>query len=118
VREFLIGHVDHLKERVAGAAMGALGELGDAKAIPVLTTFVAADSASGHGKAAQAAISKIRKDEPASKAPAEVNRLRGQVQDLEKQLKGLSDEFKTMNARFKETLESRKDETKPEEAKK
>ena len=118
VREFLIGHLDHLKERVASAATGALGELGDAKAIPILTTFVAADSESAQGKAAQAAIDKIRKNAPASNAPAEVDRLRGQVQDLEKQLKGLSDELKAMQARFKEALESKKqpDET-PEAAK-
>jgi len=118
IREFLIGHLDHLKDRVARAAMGALGELTDAKAIPVLTTFVAADSESRHGKAAQAAIDKIRKNAPASNAPTEVNRLRGQVQDLEKQLKGLSDELKTFQARFKESMESRKTDKAPEGAKK
>ena len=37
VSEFLIGHLDHLKERVAGAAIGAsLDEVGDAKATPIL----------------------------------------------------------------------------------
>ena len=55
--------------------------------MPVLTTFVAADSESPHGK-----------------APAKVNRLRGQVQDLDIQLKGLSEELKTLQARFKESL--------------
>ena len=104
VRDFLLGHVDHLKDSVATAAMGALGELRDSRAIPVLTTFVAADSESAHGKAAQSAIDQIRKNEAPGKAPAEVNRLRGQVQDLEKQLKGLSEELKTLQARFKESL--------------
>ncbi|MGI9239565.1 MAG: M1 family aminopeptidase [Verrucomicrobiales bacterium] len=118
IREFLIGHVDHPKESVARAAMGALGELSDSKAIPVLTTFSAADSDSARGKAAKAAIDKIRKNAPASNAPAEVNRLRGQVQDLEKQLKGLSDELKAMQARFKEALETTKADETPEPAQK
>ncbi len=104
VRDFLLGKVDHLKDSVAIAAVAALGELRDARAIPVLTTFVAADSESPHGKAAQSAIDQIRKNEAPGKAPAEVNRLRGQVQDLEKQLKGLSEELKTLQARFKEAL--------------
>ncbi|MEE2735216.1 MAG: M1 family aminopeptidase [Verrucomicrobiota bacterium] len=115
VRDFLLGHVDHLKDSVATAAMGALGELRDSRAIPVLTTFVAADSESAHGKAAQSAIDQIRKNEAPGKAPAEVNRLRGQVQDLEKQLKGLSEELKTLQARFKESLpppSDKKEETK------
>ncbi|MFT6382770.1 MAG: HEAT repeat protein, partial [Akkermansiaceae bacterium] len=110
VREFLIDHLDHLKERLARAAIGALGELRDAKAIPILTTFAAADSDSAQGKSAQSAIDKIRKNAPPGNAPAEVNRLRSQVQDLEKQLKGLSDELKAMQARFKEALEPRKAE--------
>jgi aminopeptidase N len=118
VREFLIGHLDHLKERVAGAAIGALGELRDAKAIPILTTFAVADPDSAQGKSAQSAIDKIRKNAPPGNAPAEVNRLRSQVQDLEKQLKGLSDELKAMQARFKEALESKKTEETAEGAKK
>ena len=84
--------------------MGALGELRDPRAIPVLTTFVAADSESPHGKAAQSAIDQIRKNEAPGQAPAEVSKLRGQVQDLEKQLKGLSDELKTLQDRFKHSL--------------
>ena len=40
VSEFLIGHLDHLKERVAGAAIGAsLDEVGGAKATPILTAI-------------------------------------------------------------------------------
>ncbi|NIP97598.1 MAG: hypothetical protein GWO24_30870 [Akkermansiaceae bacterium] len=98
--------------------MAALGELNDARAIPVLTTFVAADPESAHGKAAQSAIELLRKDDPASKAPAEVNRLRGQVQDLEKQLNGLSDELKSLQARFKEAMKSRPEDQETEKAEK
>ncbi len=104
VRDFLLSHVDHLKDQVATAAMGALGELRDPRAIPVLTTFVAADSESAHGKAAQSAIDEIRKNEAPGKAPEEMNRLRGQVSDLEKQLKTMSEELKKLQDRFKKSL--------------
>ena len=106
VREFLVGHLDHLKGNVARSAMSALGELNDPKAIPVLATFVAADAESADGKEAQATINRLRKNEASSNAPAEMNRLRGHVQDLEKQLKGMSQEVKTLQARFKEAMES------------
>ena len=106
MREFLVGHLDHLKGNVARSAMSALGELNDPKAIPVLATFVAADAESADGKEAQATINRLRKNEASSNAPAEMNRLRGHVQDLEKQLKGMSQEVKTLQARFKEAMES------------
>ncbi len=109
VRNFLLGQVDHLKDPVATAAIGALGELRDSRAIPVLTTFVAADSESAHGKAAQSAIDEIRKNEAPGKAPEEVNKLRGQVSDLEKQLKTMSEELKALQARFKESFKTRKE---------
>ena len=61
--EFLIGHLDHLKERVAGAAIGAsLDEVGGAKATPILTALTAltalaaADSDSAQGKSGLFAI--------------------------------------------------------------
>ena len=104
VRKFLLGKADHPKGNVARSAMAALGELNDPRAIPVLATFVAADADSANGKEAQAAINRLRKNETGG-APAEVSRLRGQVQDLEKQLQGMSEEIKTLNARFKKAME-------------
>ena len=98
------------------AAIKSMAEHGGSS--KYITTFVAADSDSAQGKLARSAIDKIRKNTPPGNAPAEVNRLRSQVQDLEKQLKGLSDELKAMQARFKEALESRNAEKTPEGAKK
>ena len=115
IRDFLLGHVDHLKNSVATAAMGALGELRDPRAIPVLTTFVAADSDSPEGKAAQSAIDQIRKNEAPGQAPAEVSKLRGQVQDLEKQLKSLSGDFKALQERLKQSLAPSKEEPKKDD---
>jgi HEAT repeat protein len=107
VRLFLLKHVDHLKKSVAQSAMGALGELHDPKAIPVLETFAAADRESAEGKAAQAAIDQIRREER-PRVPEEVNTLRSQVSDLQNQLKGVSEEMKALRAQFKEAVEAMK----------
>ncbi|MGK0187743.1 MAG: aminopeptidase N [Verrucomicrobiales bacterium] len=104
VRLFLLKQVDHLKRNVARSAMSALGDLHDAKAIPVMETFVAADSDSADGKAAQAAINQIRKDQR-PRVPEEVNTLRSQVSDLRGQLTGMSEEMKALRAQFKEAVE-------------
>jgi uncharacterized coiled-coil DUF342 family protein len=81
--------------------------LRDPKAISVLETFVAADRESAEGKAAQAAIDKIRKEE-SPRVPEEVNTLRSQVGDLRNQLKGMSEEMKALRAQFKEAVEAMK----------
>lgn len=105
VRLFLLKQLDHLKKSVARSAMSALGELHDPKAIPVLETFAAADRDSAEGKAAQSAIDKIRKEQR-PRVPEEVNTLRSQVTDLQNQLKGMSEEMKTLRAQFKEAVET------------
>ncbi len=105
VRVFLMGHTDHLKRRVARAAMSALGELGDPKAMPLLQSFVAIDADSEDGKAAQSALGKLQK-EAGPPVPEEVNRLRGEVNDLRAQLKQLNDDIKTLRAQFKESLKT------------
>ncbi len=112
VRSFLMQHVDHLKRNVARAAMGALGTLGDAKAAALLESYVAADSESADGKAAKNALNQLRK-KAGPPVPAEVNRLRGEVNDLRSQLKQLNGDIKTLRARFKESLETEKQEPAP-----
>lgn len=104
VRLFLLKQLDHLKRNVARSAMAALGDLHDAKALPILETFVAADSDSADGKAAQSAINQIRKDQR-PRVPEEVNTLRSQVRDLQGQLQGMSEEMKALRAQFKESVE-------------
>jgi len=39
VRNFLAGYVNHPKDRIQAGAIGALGTLGDPKAIPIIETF-------------------------------------------------------------------------------
>ena len=92
--------------------MAALGTLGDAKAAALLESYVAADSESADGKAAKNALNQLRK-KAGPPVPAEVNRLRGEVNDLRSQLKQLNGDIKTLRARFKESLETEKQEPAP-----
>lgn len=105
VRRFLMQHVDQLKRNIARAAMGALGSLGDPKAIPLLESYITADADSADGRAASGALGKLRK-QSGPPVPEEVNRLRGEVNDLRSQLKQMNDDIRTLRSRFKESLES------------
>ncbi len=113
VRQFLTEKTSHPKENVARSAMGALGELKDPKAIAILETFVAADADSKDGKAAQDAINQIRK-EAKPHTPAELTHLRQQVSDLQKQLRTVTGDLKSMQDRLNAFL---KPNTKTEAAK-
>ena len=104
VRTFLMRQVDHLKRNVARAAMRALGELHDPKAIPLLESFVAADRDSKDGRAAKQALDILRKEVRAP-VPEEVNRLRNHVSDLDAQLKRVNEDLKNLRSQFKEALE-------------
>lgn len=110
VRQFLLEHTDHLKRSVARSAMGALGELGDPKARPLLSSFVAIDADSADGKAAKRALDQIGKEVPPA-VPAEVSRLRGEVRDLQSQLKQMNEAIKTLRERFHESLKEPEEET-------
>jgi aminopeptidase N len=100
---FLMRQVDHLKRNVARSAMRALGELHDSKAKPLLDSYVAADSESEDGRAAKQALDILRKEVRAP-VPEAVNRLGGQVNDLEAQLKRVNEDLKSLRAQFKEAL--------------
>jgi len=90
VREFLTSKVNHPKRSVQLAAIRALGTLGDPQALATLQTFAQAGKESPQRKAAEAAIRQIRERQPQS---AEVNTLRGEVIELQKQNRELKAEF-------------------------
>jgi aminopeptidase N len=104
VRVFLMEQVDHLKRSVARAAMGALGTLGDAKALPLLESY-AADPDSEEGRAAQRAMEQLRKEAPAS-VPQEVQTLRTEVRDLRSQLRQVNADIKVLREQMRERLKS------------
>jgi aminopeptidase N len=81
VREFLLCQVNSRKRVVQRAAIAALGDLGDAKAVAALETFTHAAKDSPERQAAEQAVAAIR----AVKKPADdLSGLRHEVLDLQK----------------------------------
>jgi aminopeptidase N len=100
VRQFLLGYVNHKKERIQVAAIKALGTLGDPGAIAVLQTFANAAKAAPQQAAAEKAVADLR----AGRKPVDdFKNLRQEVLDLEKanreQRKELEDLKKQVEAR-------------------
>jgi len=89
-----------------------MSALGDEKAIPLLESY-ASDPDSQDGREARRAIEQIRK-EVGPPVPEEVNRLRGEVNDLRSQLQQLNGDIKTLREQFRESFKETAKE--PEEA--
>ncbi len=100
VREFLTSKINHPKRRVQLTAIRALGTLGDPQAIGALETFARAGQETPQRQAAEAAIREIRQRQPQS---AEVNTLRTEVLDLQKQNRELKAEFDELRKKLEAT---------------
>jgi aminopeptidase N len=85
-REFIAGHLNHPSRRVQVAAARALGILGDPQAIPALATLAEARYQPARAQAAGEAIRQLRAAKP---QPAELDTLRREVLDLQKQQREL-----------------------------
>jgi aminopeptidase N len=86
VREFLVSKVNHKKQRVQVAVLGALGTLNDTKAIAVLEPFAASTVEGPERTAAEKALTALRENRPAS---AELGTLRTEVLNLQKENRDL-----------------------------
>ncbi len=105
IREFLIGHVNNPKRRVAGAAITALGELGDPRAIAVLDKFTGAAEDDPARKAAEQAIEKLR----AGRKPVDdFKNLRREVTSLKQSNSKLTNELDDLRKRFDASLPAKK----------
>ena len=93
VREFLVRQVNSKKEAVQLAAIRALGELGDPRAIPVVETFTGLAADRPERQAAEKALVSLRE---AKKPAAEWNELRGEVLDLEKTTRDLRQQLEAV----------------------
>jgi HEAT repeat protein len=60
VRNFLAGYVNHPKDRIQAGAIGALGTLGDPKAIPIVETFSNDEPDNNIERAAERALKQLR----------------------------------------------------------
>lgn len=90
VREFLLSHVNHKKQRVQLAVISALGTLNDPKAITVLEKFANDTVQSAERAAAEKALTALRDNRPPA---AELGSLRREVLDLQKDNRDLRKEL-------------------------
>jgi aminopeptidase N len=93
-RRFLLATLEHPKEGLRWAAIGALGTLGDPRSIGALRTFVdAGNPGRPETKAAGEAIRKLNGEKPQA---AEVGDLRREVLTLQDELKQLRERIDTL----------------------
>lgn len=97
-REFLMGYINHPKATVRVAAIGALGTLGDPKAIPILEAF-SSSSEERIDRAADQALSKLRESKPT--APKELIELRQEMAKLKKESTKVLSELKELRDQLK-----------------
>ncbi|MFC1758791.1 M1 family aminopeptidase [Planctomycetota bacterium] len=101
LRNQLTRFLNHRSRRVQQAAIRALGELGDPKAIPTLSKFTGLEEGDSLKSAATAAISSLRAKKPAShnvrQLRAEVTKLQRANDRLEEKIDDLGKRFDALN---------------------
>jgi HEAT repeat protein len=93
VREFLLGYVNHRKERVRLGAINALGALADPGALPALEKFAQARRTSPEQRAAASAIQNIENFRKTTEGLAD---LRKEFLDLQKEDQALRKDFDSL----------------------
>ena len=109
IREFLIGKTSHPKNRIRSTAIRALGTLGDTKAIPVLNRLAAGHDNHPDRKAAQSALSTLRKEEAPGKQlkhfHESIDALKKSESELKSKLETLQKQFEALSKLQKDTKE-------------
>ena len=82
VRNFLAGYVNHPKDRIQAGAIGALGTLGDPRAIPIVETFSSDEPDDNTERSAERALKQLRQRKQL--VPDEIVRLRETVDEFSK----------------------------------
>ena len=98
IREFLTGYISHANRRIKAAAIGALGSLGDPKAIPLIEAFEGDDSRDRLQRSAATALKKLREQKPL--VPQEIVELRKILDDIKKDNDKLREEFEDLKKRL------------------
>lgn len=109
VRKFLAARVNDPMSRIQTAAITGLGDLGDPKAVAMLESFQSDDETDALGKAAKEAIDKLQADK---KPSASLGALRGEVSELQKQLRKLNEQLSDMEQKVKAATATTPDEKK------
>jgi aminopeptidase N len=87
VRDFIAGYVNHPRQVIRRGAIGALGTLGDPRAIPIIETFCGQEPYDQIQRSAKEAMDKLQEKKPL--VPEEVIELRKAVDDLKKETEKL-----------------------------
>jgi len=98
VRNFLAGYVNHPKDRIQAGAIGALGTLGDPKAIPIIETFSSDEPDDYIERAAERALKQLRERKPL--VPDEIVRLRETVDEFRKETDKLKNDLDDIKKRL------------------
>jgi len=113
VRNFIAGYVNHPKNRIQAGAIGALGTLGDPKAIPIVETFSNDEPDDNIERAAERALKELRQQKQL--VPDEIVRLRETVDEFRKETDKLKNDLddikKRLDAKEKTAEKKDKDET-------
>ncbi len=94
VREFIAGYVNHPRQVIRRGAIGALGTLGDPKAIPIIETFCGQEPYDSIQRSAKQAMDKLQ--EKKLLVPEEVIELRKTVDELKKETEKLKKELEDL----------------------
>jgi aminopeptidase N len=113
VRDFLAGYVNHPKDRIQAGAIGALGTLGDPKAIPIVETFSNDEPDDYIERSAERALKQLRQRKQL--VPDEIVRLRETVDEFRKETEKIKNDLddikKRLDAKEKTVEKKDKDET-------
>ena len=113
VRNFLAGYVNHPKNRIQAGAIGALGTLGDPRAIPIIETFSNDEPDDNIERSAERALKELRQRKQL--VPDEIVRLRETVDEFRKETDKLKNDLddikKRLDAKEKTVEKKDKDET-------
>ena len=113
VRNFLASYVNHPKDRIQAGAIGALGTLGDPKAIPIVETFSNGEPDDYIERSAERALKQLQQQKQL--VPDEIVRLRETVEKFRKETDkikhDLDDIKKRLDAKEKPAEKKDKDET-------
>jgi aminopeptidase N len=111
IREFLAGYVNHPHTGIQTGALGALGTLGDPKAIPILRTFLQGEPDDRVERTAREALDKLQ--ERKKLAPDEVIELRQVVEELKKEQQKTKEELESIKKRLDAATPDKTDDGHP-----
>ncbi len=104
VRNFLIGYVNHPRQRIQAGAIRALGTLEDPKAIPVVETFANDEPDNEVERSANRALRELR--ERKQIVPDEIVEMRETIDKLREETESLKDDLEDIKKRLDAKEES------------